>query len=262
MKFRNLSHKKLVSIRSLRIVLVVTGIIIVVFNDTFGKLEGFVEFLFLYFVLVCIAIFQWLFVNIRQIINLKNEKTKTELLHLQSQVNPHFFFNMLNNLYGLVDKDSEKAKSLILKMSDLMRYSIYEGQQGYVSLQKEIDFIRNFIALHEMRYHKKLQLKFDVVAVDTQLKIIPLLFIILVENAFKHGVEVLRQDAFVHLTLKMVGNKLVFVVENNFDKEEKREKGIGLENLRRRLALAYPKKHELDHSISHNTYTATLTLNL
>ena len=248
--------------RSFRIVLAVTGLIVVVFNDTFGKLEGFVEFLFLYFILVCIAVLQWLFVNIKQIINLKNEKTKTELLHLQSQINPHFFFNMLNNLYGLVDKDGEKAKNLILKMSDMMRYSIYEGQKALVSLQQEIDFIDNFIALHQMRYHKKVDLDFAVDAKDTQVKVIPLLFIILVENAFKHGVEVLRQDAFVQISLKATHDQIVFVVNNNFDNEQHHEKGIGLKNLKRRLALAYPKKHEIQHTISNNHYTARLSLDI
>ena len=139
--------------RLFRIVLILTGLIIVFFNDTFGKIEGFIEFLFLYFITVCIALAQWLFVNIRFIIRLKNEKAKTELMHLQSQVNPHFFFNMLNNLYGLVDKDGAQAKQLILKLSDMMRYSIYEGQKEYVTLAQEIEFIKNFVALHQMRYH-------------------------------------------------------------------------------------------------------------
>lgn len=248
--------------RSFRIALAITGFIIVGFNDTFGKLEGFIEFLFLYFILVCIAVLQWLFVNIKQIINLKNEKTKTELLHLQSQINPHFFFNMLNNLYGLVDKDGEKAKNLILKMSDMMRYSIYEGQKAFVSLQQEIDFIDNFIALHQMRYHKKVDLEFDIHAKDTQIKVIPLLFIILVENAFKHGVEVLRQDAFVQISLKATDSQILFVVKNNFDKEQHHEKGIGLKNLKRRLALAYPKKHEIQHITSNTVYTASLSLDI
>jgi LytS/YehU family sensor histidine kinase len=194
--------------------------------------------------------------------NLKNEKAKTEIMHLQSQVNPHFFFNMLNNLYGLVDKDSEKAKQLILKLSDMMRYSIYEGQKEHVTLQQEIDFIETYIELHKMRYHKEIDIQFNVDVENNNLKLMPLLFIILVENAFKHGIEVLRNNAFVNITLSSKNNDVTFTIENNFDKEGKSEKGIGLDNLSRRLALVYPKKHTYSNSVEDDLYTTTLTLKL
>jgi len=261
MNFKFLNRKRIFSARIVRIVLVITGLIIVLFNDTFGKLEGFIEFLFLYFIAVCIAVFHWLFVNIKFIIKLKNEKAKTELMHLQSQVNPHFFFNMLNNLYGLVDKDSTRAKKLILKLSDMMRYSIYEGQKEYVSLKQEINFIRNYIELHKMRYHKDITINFDVDVYNENQKIMPLLFIILIENAFKHGVEVLRNNAFVNISITSKQNQEITLnIENNFEEEEKSENGIGLQNLKRRLLLAYPKKHELISSIHNDIYTAKLTL--
>lgn len=248
--------------RVLRIVLFGIGIVIVVFNDSLGKLEGFIEFLLLYFVAVCVALFHWLFVNIRLILTLKKEKTKTELMHLQSQVNPHFFFNMLNNLYGLVDKDPEKAKGLILKLSDMMRYSIYEGQKSQVTLQEEIDFIAHYLALHEMRYHKDIDVRFDTDVENKNLKIAPLLFIILVENAFKHGVEKLRDHAFVHITLYSKQQEVHLTIENNFDQEEKSENGIGLQNLKRRLELAYPKKHQLSTTVLGSMYRAELNLQL
>lgn len=248
--------------RTLRLVLVAMGIIIVVFNDTLGKQEGFVEFLLLYFITVIITTIHWLFVNIKLIINLKSEKTKAELKHLQSQVNPHFFFNMLNNLYGLVDKDSEKAKKLILKLSDMMRYSIYEGQQPQVTLGKEIAFLRNYIELHHMRYHKDIAIDFDVNVDNEHLKLAPLLFIILVENAFKHGVEKLRQNAFVKIAITSEQNRVSIKVENNFDPDDPLEKGIGLQNLRRRMELVYPNTHNLTHSIKGTVYTAELTLDV
>lgn len=248
--------------RAFRILLVGIGVVIVLFNDTLGKLEGFIEFLLLYFITVAVAVFHWLFVNIKRIIDLKKEKAKTELMHLQSQVNPHFFFNMLNNLYGLVDKDSEKAKQLILKLSDMMRYSIYEGQKEYVRLQDEIDFIEDYIALHKMRYHKNIITRFDVEIDDENLQVMPLLFILLVENAFKHGVEVLRSDAFVNIKISASQNVVSFQIANNFDPEGTSAKGIGLENLKRRLELAYPKQHELTHAIVDDLYTAKLTINV
>ncbi|MEM1259320.1 MAG: histidine kinase, partial [Bacteroidota bacterium] len=234
----------------------------IAFNDTLGNIEGFVEFLLIYFIVVAIAVAQWLFVNIRYLINLKNEKAKTELMNLQSQVNPHFFFNMLNNLYGLVDKDSEKAKQLILKLSEMMRYSIYEGQKEYVTLQQEIDFINNFIELHKMRYHKDTTVDFDVQVENKTLKIMPLLFIILVENAFKHGVEVLRSNAFVKISMYSDKNELTFIVKNNFDLEEKRKAGVGLSNLKRRLELAYNRKQRFDTSMENDVYSANLSLKL
>lgn len=238
------------------------GIVIVAFNDSLGKIEGFVEFLVLYFITVAVVVFHWLFINIKLILNLKNEKAKTELIHLQSQVNPHFFFNMLNNLYGLIDKDSEKAKQLILKLSDMMRYSIYEGQKEYVSLQQEIDFIHHYIELHKMRYRKNITMNLEVDIENKNLKVTPLLFIILVENAFKHGVEVLRDNAFVNILIASKQNEVTLKIENNFDKEEKSKTGIGLENLKRRLALAYPKKHKLTSSNDGIIYKAKLTLKL
>lgn len=262
MNFKFPDKKKIFSMLSFRITLAIIGVVIVLFNDTFGKIEGFIEFLLLYFISISIAVFHWLFVNIKFIINLKNEKTKTELMHLQSQVNPHFFFNMLNNLYGLIDKDSEKAKKLILKLSDMMRYSIYEGQNEYVTLQQEIDFINNYIELHKMRYHKNIIVNLEVDIEDENLKVMPLLFIILVENAFKHGVEVLRNNAFVHILITSKQQKVTLKIENNFDQDEKSEKGIGLENLQKRLILAYPKKHELTNSIHNDVYTAKLLLEL
>lgn len=262
MKIKITNTKGLLSMRTFRIALAIIGVIIVLFNDTFGKLEGFIEFLSLYFIVVGIAIIHWVFISIRSIINLKNEKAKTELMQLQSQVNPHFFFNMLNNLYGLVDKDKDKAKMLILKLSDMMRYSIYEGQKEFVPLKDEIDFIKNYIELHRMRYHKKIDINYDIDVDNDNLKILPLLFIILVENAFKHGVEVLRDNAFVDIQLTSHQNQLYLTIKNNFDVSEKSKSGIGLSNLHRRLELVYPNRHEIVHHIDNDIYTVTLKLKL
>ena len=139
-----------------------------------------------YFFLLGLGIF-WLVRQIIFITKLKNEKTKAELMFLKSQVSPHFFFNMLNNLYGLVAKDPQKAQELILKLSDMMRYSIYEGEKESVTIEEEIIFLKNYIELHKMRYHKEINVDFDS-DIDENLKIVPLLFIILLENAFKTGI--------------------------------------------------------------------------
>ncbi|WP_417876077.1 sensor histidine kinase [Winogradskyella sediminis] len=258
----NLSDRKKKTIKRLyKIALVIIGLVVVIFNDIFGKLEGFVEFIALYFILVFISIAQWLFKQIKALIRLKNEKAKTELMHLKSQVNPHFFFNMLNNLYGLVDKDAKKAQQLILKLSDMMRYSIYDGEKETVLLSEEITYLENYIELHKMRYHKAIDIQFNIDTNDTDYEIMPLLFIILLENAFKHGVENLRENAYVHITLTAHNNEVTFEIENNFDEaQDNPETGIGLKNLKRRLELVYPKKHTLTLSKTDNIYNATLNI--
>lgn len=205
--------------------------------------------------------FRWIFKHINNIINLKNEKSKTELLHLKSQVNPHFFFNMLNNLYGLVGKDAKKGQELILKLSDMMRYSIYEGEKDFVTLKEEVDYLKNYIELHKMRYHKKIDIKLNC-QIEEDYKVMPLLFIILLENAFKHGVERLRDSAFVNINMITINDEIQFTVENNFDiSEDVENAGIGLKNLKRRLELVYPKRHKMSFSTVENVYKVQLTLN-
>jgi len=214
-----------------------------------------------YFSLFVVGI-GWVLLELKQVLKLKNEKVKNELQHLKTQVSPHFFFNMLNNLYGLIEKDTPKAKKLVLELSEMMRYSIYKAQNDYVTLQEEIQFIQNYISLHKMRYHKNVDINFTVEVEDETIKVMPLLFINLVENAFKHGVENLRDEAYVLIKLQADSNRIYFEVENNFDKEQqKEEQGMGLQNLRRRLELAYPNKFNLVSSTKGNVYNTQLTLN-
>ncbi len=205
----------------------------------------------------------WIISQLKSLWKLKNEKAKNELLHLKSQVNPHFFFNMLNNLYGMVDKDPKKAQELILKLSDLMRYSIYDGQQETVTLEEEMDFLKNYIELHKMRYHKTIDVTMNLNITDEGNKVMPLLFIILLENAFKHGVENLRENAYVNIQMSNGDNTIHFEVENNYDASTISDtEGIGLKNLKRRLELVYPNKHSLSFSDVDGVYKATLDLTL
>eukprot|EP01136_Pigoraptor_vietnamica_P027849 Opistho-1_new@84649 len=217
----------------------------------------------MYYTILVIGGIIWMIIQLKALMSLKNENKKNELLHLQSQVNPHFFFNMLNNLYGLVDKDSAKSKELILKLSDLMRYSIYEGERNLVPIEEEITYLKNYIELHKMRYHKNIDVEFNVNLGDDAIEVMPLLFIILLENAFKHGIENLREDAFVKININSRnGNGNVdFEIENNFDPSElSTEKGIGLKNLKRRLELAYPKRHTLVFTNAAPIFKAQLQL--
>ena len=239
------------------------GIVLIVL-ESFDDIEPFFSLLgFLYFCLLFYWGTRWIFGQIKSTLKQKKEKTNVELLHLQSQVSPHFFFNTLNNLYGLVEKDPKKAQQLILKLSDMMRYSIYKGQKELVTIEEEIEYLINYIDLHKARYHKKTEVQFNRHIQKEGSKVMPLLFIILLENAFKHGVENLRENAYVHVNLIAGENEISFAVENNFDvSEQSDEKGIGLKNLKRRLDLVYANKHSLTHTVNNDIYKAQLTLNL
>jgi sensor histidine kinase YesM len=236
---------------------------IIIMVEEYGDSDALVIVAFIYFPVLFFLITRWIFKQTKSVLTLKNEKAKTELMHLKSQVNPHFFFNMLNNLYGWVDKDPDKAKKLIISLSEMMRYSIYEGDKSSVTLQEEVDYMQKYIELHRMRYHKEIDIQFMVDIPEEPIHLMPLLFIILLENAFKHGVENLRENAFVHL--KMVANdkQIVFEIENNFDPKETPDKpGIGIHNITRRLELVYPKKHSLFLDTDNDVYKAKLTIEL
>jgi len=230
----------------------------VVFLGDYPSAVGVIV-MFYYVILLLLGII-WIIGQLKSVLALKNETSKNELLHLQSQVSPHFFFNTLNNLYGLVGKDAKKAQDLILKLSDMMRYSIYEGEREFVTLEEEVAYLKNYIELHKMRYHKTIDVQFVVETKKEGLQVRPLLFILLLENAFKHGVENLRENAFVHIELTADENQISFSVTNNFDVSEiTDESGIGLKNLKRRLELAYPEKHSLSLKREDDIYQAQLS---
>lgn len=268
----NIKRKKWIAIVSFAVLSVIIPVLIILFElvttdkQSVVFLEGYPTpvslLILLYYVFLFLLGLSWLVRQIISVFKLKHERAQTELLHLKSQVNPHFFFNTLNNLYGLVGIDTKKAQDLILKLSELMRYSIYEGEKEMVDIQAELDYMKNFIELHKMRYHKHIDIKFEA-KIEHNVQVMPLLFIILLENAFKHGVEILRKDAFVHVRISAKNNMVSFDIENNFDPTHRKEdKGIGLDNLRRRLELVYPKKHSLSFSTTADIYKAKLTLEL
>lgn len=206
---------------------------------------------------------RWIFNQIKSILKQRKEKINLELMHLKSQVSPHFLFNTLNNLYGLIDKDHVKAKQMVLTLSEMMRYSIYDGQKEWVALEEELKFITNYIDLHKGRYHKISDIQLYHSITQPGITVMPLLFIILLENAFKHGIENLREKAFVHVKLTADANEIHFYIENNYDptiQKEISEQGIGLQNLARRLELVYPKRHSLTYSTNADIYSAKLTL--
>ncbi len=205
----------------------------------------------------------WLFKKWKEYQQLKNEKAKAELVNLKNQISPHFFFNTLNNLYGLIKKDADKAREYVLKLSDLMRHSIYSSDSDNVAINEEISFLENFIALHKIRYYGTVDISFEKEIETECIKIYPLLLIVLVENAFKHGVENQTENAFVHLTIRTTIEKLVFTIANNLDSNAiDSTNGVGLMNLRKRLILLYPEKHSLVITTEKEVFHAVLELEL
>jgi len=207
-----------------------------------------------------ILFFVWIYEQWKWFNNLKSEKAKAELELLKTQVNPHFLFNTLNNLYALTVKQSEKAPEVILKLSDMMRYTIYEGKNDRVPISEEIEYLKNYIALHKIRHQKNVSIEFEHNTLPED-EIAPLLFIILVENAFKHGIEKLANNAYIKIKLTSNKNHIYFSVENNFDATSLvNSKGIGIENLKHRLRLIYPDAHSLKISQISSIYSVELTI--
>jgi two-component system, LytTR family, sensor kinase len=190
---------------------------------------------------------------------LKKEKIRAELAFLQSQVNPHFLYNTLNYLYYLAYPASEKAAGAILKLSELMRYMLAGSQDGKVDLEQEVQYIENYIALFSMRFEENFFVTFDVSGEVTGKRIAPLLLIPFVENAFKHGVtdDPVRP---VKIRIAVQDNRVALTVSNKKNTSQKdANSGVGLVNVRRRLALLYPD-HELLISDNGQTYKTELLL--
>ena len=142
----------------------------------------------------------------------------------------------------------------------MMRYTIYEGEKETVKLSDEIEYLNNYIELHKIRYKKSVEITFNH-TIDTNLTVSPLLFIILLENAFKHGIETLTENAFIHIDLYEDSDFIYFKIENNFDpKEIQPSNGIGLQNLKRRLSLLYNQKHEISIDKTNNSYKTSLKI--
>jgi sensor histidine kinase YesM len=199
----------------------------------------------------------WFVVNElqRQLLQTEKEKVQMELRALKAQVNPHFFFNTLNGIYSMaLDKD-ERLPGTVLRLSHLMRYFLYESKEDLVPFEKEWQVLQDYIGLQQIRSDGLWQIEKKFEGVIEQQQIPPFLLIIFVENAFKHG------TAYIRLLLTIQGNDLTFRLENQKGMPVQ-EKGLGLENVRRRLELLYPGRHRLSIEDSDNQFTITLQLSL
>lgn len=191
-----------------------------------------------------------------------NIKLKSELQHLHYQLQPHFFFNSLNNIYALVDISPDQAKTSIHSLSKLMRYMLYETNVESILLSKEIDFMKRYIELMKLRISDKTKVDYSFPTEETGIKIAPLLFISLIENAFKHGVSASKESTII-IKMTTEEKKVLFTIENdNFPKKEddKSGSGIGLPNIDKRLALLYPNKNSYKTAVKDQRYRVNLEI--
>ncbi len=198
---------------------------------------------------------------------LTKEKFEAELNFLKSQVHPHFLFNTLNNLYALTLKQSEKAPEVVMKLSELLDYMLYECNTDYIALEKEVKLIINYISLELLRYDKKAEIQFNISGEPEKYQIAPLLLFPFVENSFKHGVSSSSSGAFININLKAERNSILFEIENSVPekpvkKSERRGHGIGLDNIKKRLELIYPENHQLQSGNKNGSYKTILLIEL
>ncbi len=202
------------------------------------------------------------FINEKVKTTLENEKLTAELAFLKSQINPHFLFNSLNNIYSLAYQKSEKTPEAILKLSEIMRYMLYESNEDKVDLGKEIQYLENYIELQKLRFKDKVNIKFNIKGDAKNQKIMSLVLISFVENAFKHGVATDEKNPII-ITMNIDPDKLYFQVTNKKSKQNKDQTGgIGLLNMKRRLDLLYKNQHHLQIEDGPAIYSCELYLDL
>lgn len=206
-----------------------------------------------------------LFKNQYNLTTVETEKLKLELNQLKSQIQPHFFFNTLNNMYALSVQKSPETPQMIKSLSSIMRYVLYESNQDKVTLQKEVDFINGYIQLESFRHTPSNLIEFSIQGDISQLMIEPLLFMPLIENTFKHVLHQNIADKRIKLVLSVDEKELIFQTSNpliSLDKTSNELGGIGLKNVRKRLNLLYANRHELTIFEEDNSFIVTLVINL
>lgn len=197
---------------------------------------------------------------------IEKEKTLAELKALKSQINPHFLFNSLNSIYSLARKNSPKVPEKIIQLSDLMRHVIYNSDVDFILLSKEVEMVSNYIELQNLRTSENEKISFELDGDIEGKKVAPLIFLPFVENSFKHGLKSGAENAFVKIKLKVSGNDLCFEIENSkgssVEPENSKYKGIGVENVKKRLDLIYSGSYSLEIVNSDKSYKVVLKLKL
>ena len=201
----------------------------------------------------------------KEAVTLKNQMLEAESKILKWQINPHFLFNTLNNIYALTQMKSDRAPDAVHRLSEMLRYVIYDCNEEYVSLEHELNYIKGYISLQLLKDDEISNVHFEFTDINTNLKIAPMLLISFIENSFKHSKIEDLNNGWINLKLKTIGKQLVLEVKNSIPEIEPakdKQGGIGLENVKRRLELLYPEKYILDIKSIENEYSIKLTINL
>jgi len=195
----------------------------------------------------------------------EKEQLKSELAFLRHQVSPHFFMNTLNNIHALIDINTETAKDAVIRLSTLMRYLLYETSEGHIALKKEIEFIESYISLMRLRYSNKVAVTTEIPEIIPDVEIPPMLFVSLLENAFKHGVSY-QSHSYIAFSMAIVEQKIVCVLRNskhkNTAKSEKKYSGIGLTNIKKSLDLLFQNDYNFNILDSETDFEVQLTIPL
>jgi two-component system LytT family sensor kinase len=195
----------------------------------------------------------------------EKEKLNSELAFLKNQISPHFFFNTLNNIYSLISINPEDSQKAVLKLSKLMRYLLYESEQGKTMLSNEIDFLNNYIDLMKLRMSDKVSLSVSFPRKYEDKNIPPLLFVPFIENAFKHGIRY-REKSFIKINMDVAVDSIIFRCMNSLPKGkengENGHSGIGLENVKKRLNLLFPGSHDLKINKSEKEFEIYLDIKI
>lgn len=198
-------------------------------------------------------------------IEAQREQLTTELELLKAQVHPHFLFNTLNNLYAYTLEQSDKAPEIVLKLSNLLRFMIYESRAASIPLRKEVELLQSYIELEQLRYGERLDVSFTSSGTIDNKMIAPLLLLPFLENAFKHGTSRQIDQCWISFDLNVTASILQFKLVNSVDKEDKKattDGGLGLQNVKRRLNLLYPGKHQLTVQSEEEVFIVSLELEL
>lgn len=196
--------------------------------------------------------------------DLQQEQLQTELKFLKSQINPHFLFNSLNNLYALTLSKSDSAPEVVLRLSNILRYILYESNEGYVSVRKEMEHVKDYVAVEKLRLGMGVTIDIDIDDAIQDDPVEPMLFLTLVENAFKHSEDILPEKRFIRIHAKSLDTGFRFLIENTFSpsKRDTETGGIGLENIKKRLNLIYPNQHDIKSSTADGVYRVDLIIKL
>lgn len=231
----------------------------------FGSGEGWVilasENIILIMITIALFLIQEFFIKERYAHQLEQKNIESELNLLKSQLQPHFLFNNLNTIYFLMETNPTLAKEVMLQFSDVLSHQLYNAKKDYVSLKEELESLENFLKIQQIRHEDFLDLKYSFPENEGDLQIAPMILLTFIENAFKHGQK--EEGYFVHVNVELKNEMLHLKVENSREEKQKETLGgVGLDNVRRRLALIYPQKHTLTVEDCKERYSVDLMIKL